>query len=81
MSRLAARGRFAQTGKREIKGSALIFLRFCPDSAAVLAHDAVDGGQADAGAFEFLGTVKALENAKKLVGIFHIKSDPIIADE
>ncbi len=43
--------------------------------------DAAHIGQANPGAFKFIGSVQTLKNAKKLVGIGHIKPHPVIADE
>jgi len=40
--------------------------------------NALHGRQADADAGEFLFAVQALESAKQLVGLFHIKTSPII---
>lgn len=49
--------------------------------SAVAFDDALDDRQADAGAFKFLGAVQALEDAEQFVGVFHIETDAVVADE
>ena len=44
-------------------------------------NDALDGGQSNAGAFEFSRPMQTLESPKELVGISHIKAGPIISHE
>ena len=43
--------------------------------------DTVDRSQADAGAAELFGVVKTLEDAKKLMGVSHIKASAVITDK
>src|SRR5665647_394921 len=62
----------------EIKGGAFTDLPFGPDAATVPLDNALDYGQADAGAFVFMSTVQALKNAIKLVGITLIKADTVV---
>src|SRR5437879_10303580 len=50
-------------------------------SAAVIADDTVHRSQTYSGPFEFLSAVQALENAKQFVGVFHVESDAIVANE
>ena len=64
----------------EVEGCPFAQLSLRPDPAAVPVDDALDYGQADAGAFVFLGAVQPLEDAEQLVGIARIKPDPIILD-
>ena len=45
------------------------------------AHNALGSGEADAGAFELIGMVEALEDAKKFVGVCHIETDAVVTDE
>jgi hypothetical protein len=47
----------------------LIQLSFGPDAAAVTSDDTLDGGQADAGAFELVLAVQAVENPKQIAGV------------
>src|SRR4051794_23729648 len=65
----------------EIKSGALVFGGFGPDGSAVLADDAIDSGEADAGAFELVGTVETLENTEKFIGVFHVETNTVIANE
>src|SRR5947208_1832928 len=65
----------------EVKRRALVLRGFGPDGAAMLAHDALDGGQADAGAFKIFGPVEPLEHTEKFVGVFHVETDAIITHE
>src|SRR5258708_16181711 len=51
---------------------------FLPDAASVAMDDALDQGQPDARALEFILTVQALEDAKELVGIVGIEPDAIV---
>jgi hypothetical protein len=43
--------------------------------------DAADGGQADAGAFEFVVPVQALEHPEQLAGIAHVEADAVVPNE
>lgn len=52
-----------------------------PDSPFVPDNDSAYGGQSDAGAFEFSRTVQALEGAKQLAGVGHVKSGAVVADK
>ena len=66
---------------REIKSGALIDLGFRPDAAAVFVHDALDRGQADARAFEFVLPMQALKNAEEFVGKARIEPRTVVADK
>src|SRR5579859_4226267 len=67
--------------QREEKRSALARGGFHPDAAAVFLDDARNGGQADAGAFKFLGAMQPLEHAEEFAGIFHIEAHAVVADK
>src|SRR5207302_388055 len=71
--------RQTQTWQREIKGRAFVNFGFGPDFAAVFADDALDGGQADAGAFEVLRAMEALKHAEQFVGVAHVEPDAVVA--
>jgi hypothetical protein len=45
------------------------------------ADDTLDIGQSNAGAFELVGVVQPLKNAKQLIGVLHIEAHAIIADK
>src|SRR6476469_8352820 len=55
---------FFQTWDGEVKRCSLVNTALRPDGAAMFAKDTIDCGQADAGAFEFLGAMKPLEDAE-----------------
>ncbi|MDB6125075.1 MAG: hypothetical protein JWQ71_4068 [Pedosphaera sp.] len=42
--------------------------------------DATDAGQSYAGAFKFIGMMQALEDTKKFINIFHVKTYAVIAN-
>jgi len=52
-----------------------------PDVAVVAADDAGDGGEADAGAFEVFIAVEAIEGVEELIGVEHVETSAVIADE
>ena len=43
--------------------------------------DPLDDGKADAGSLEVTRAVQALEDAEKILRIFHVKSRPIVPHE
>jgi len=43
--------------------------------------DALNGRQPDSGPFEGLRLVETLEDAKQLVGVLHVETDPVVPDE
>jgi len=45
----------------------------------VTLNDALDNGQADAGAFEFIAAVQALKDTEQLVGILHVEAGAVVA--
>ncbi len=55
--------------------------RFGPDAPALPEHDALHGGQPDAGARELVGAVQPLEGAEQLVGVLHVEPHTVIAHE
>jgi len=59
----------------------MIYFRFGPDFASVLANDSLNGSQADAGALEIFLAMKALEDSKELIGILGVEPHAIVADK
>src|SRR3989338_1178669 len=51
---------------------------FRPHPPAVLGHDALDDGQPDAGALEFIHAMQALEYAEQFIRILHVEPDTVI---
>lgn len=43
--------------------------------------DALYGGEADTGSFEFAGRVQPLEDAKELAGVGHVETGAVVANE
>ena len=62
-------------GKRKVEGRAFTHLAFSPNPAAMAVDDALDNGQAQAGANEFPAKMQALEYLKQSVGIIFVKAD------
>ena len=60
----------------KIKRSALVYHTLCPHPSAMPMDNALHGRQADADTGEFLFAVQALESAKQLEGVVHIKPAP-----
>lgn len=52
---------------------------FRPDPPSVAMDDALDRGQSDTGAIEFLDRVQSLERAKQLVRVLHLETGAIVA--
>lgn len=67
-------------GQGKIKCRALSDGPLSPDMTAMPVYNPLDGGQADTGSIELIGGVKPLKRFEKLIGVFRIKSDPIIPD-
>src|SRR5437667_1291375 len=65
----------------KVEGRTLVHRGFGPDTAAMLAHDAVHRGQAHAGPLKLLSPVQPLEDAKQFASVFHAESDTVIADK
>ena len=51
-----------------------------PDSPAVLLHDALADGQADAAARVFLAAVQSFEETEDSLSVLSFNSNPVIAD-
>jgi hypothetical protein len=66
-------------GKKE--RGAMIYFRFGPNLASVLSNDSLNGRQANACALEIFLAMKALEDTKKLIGIFGIEAHTIVTDK
>ena len=49
--------------------------------AAVPMYDPLNGGQADAGSLEFFEAVETLERAEELIGVSHVETGAVVADE
>ena len=43
--------------------------------------DPLYNGQSNAGAFKLIGAMQPLKNSEQFVGVLHVKSGPVIADE
>src|SRR5687768_16360402 len=54
---------------------------FCPDTSAMPVDDALDSGKPNTGARIIGRAMEALESSEQLIGISHIESSAIIADE
>jgi hypothetical protein len=59
----------------------LAYGTFDPYGSLVPFDDALHDRQLDTSAFEVRRRVQALENAKKLVRVFHIKANAVVADD
>ena len=68
-------------GQREVKRRAFVRLAFGPDAPAMAGDDAVDDRQADAGAFEIVGAMQALEHAEEFLRVALVEADAVVADE
>src|SRR4051794_24140234 len=68
-------------GEREKEGGAATDSGVGPDPSAVANDDTLDCGQANAGTLKFVGMMKTLEHAKKLVRVLHVETHAIIAHE
>src|SRR5580765_1055777 len=62
----------------EIERRPLVRLRFRPHAAAMAVHHALHDREADAGAFELLLVVQALEHAEELVRVLHVEADAVV---
>jgi len=69
----------ADLWKGEVECRAFLFFGFNPDAATVAEEDALNVGEADARAFEFLFEVQALKDAEEFANVLHIKAYTIIA--
>jgi len=58
--------RISSARQGEIKGSSFVHFGFSPDAAAVALDDALNDGEADAGAFKLLDGVQPLKNTKEI---------------
>jgi hypothetical protein len=47
----------------------------------MVVDDALDDGQTDAVAGELVRAMQTLERAKQLIGVFHVKSGPVVTNE
>src|SRR6185295_5900619 len=59
----------------------LVFAAFRPDASAVTVDDALNVGQADAGAFKIAGAMQPLEDAEKFVGVLHVEAGSVVPDK
>src|SRR5580658_7783630 len=74
-----ARQRQPSSGQSEVEGGALVDGGFGPDAAAVAEDDALDDGEADAGAFVLFGSVHPLEDAEEASGVLHLEASAVVA--
>ena len=65
----------------EVEGGAAVDGRLGPNPAAVPVDDALDGGQADAGAGVLRRGVQPLEGREQHVGVGHVEAGAVIAYE
>ena len=65
----------------EVKDRPLFNLALGPHLAAVVLDDALGDRQSDAVAGELFHSVDALEGAKQLVDVPHVKSGPVVTNE
>ena len=52
-----------------------------PDLSSMPVDNALNGGQSDSGALEFLRSMQTLEHAEKLVYMLHIEARTVISDK
>src|SRR6266403_4010087 len=71
----------ASVGQGEIKRGSFVHLSLRPDATAVTLNDALNDGQADAGAFEVLHSMQPLKDAEQLRRITHIEPGPVVANK
>src|SRR5882762_3527385 len=76
---VAARFFHAIGFEREVERGALARLGIGPDPAAMPVHDALDRRQPDPCALILVARVQALERAKELVGVRHVKAGAVVA--
>src|SRR6266851_1431589 len=67
--------------ERHEEGCTPIRCRLRPDPAFVTRDDALDRGKPDSGALEFGFGMKALEGGEKLLGMRHVESRAVVANE
>lgn len=65
-------------GKKASEGSTISALGVRSDIAAMAVHNSCNVGQPDSGSFIFFICVKALEDAKYLIEVFHVKPNSLI---
>ena len=73
--------RISSARQCEIKGSSFVHFGFSPDAAAVALDDALNDGEADAGAFKLLDGVQPLKNTKEIFRVAHIETGAVVANE
>src|SRR5437588_5867355 len=73
--------RLLEVGEGEVEGCPLVHGPLGPHPTAVTIDDALDGGEADARAFELVAAVETLERAEQLSGVSHVEARAIVADE
>ena len=67
--------------ERHKEGCTPIRCRLRPDPAFVTRDDALDRGKPDSGALEFGFGMKALKGGEKLLGMRHVESRAVVANE
>src|SRR5581483_2915052 len=67
--------------QREIEDGAAVDHSLGPHAPSVPLHDPLDDREADAGAFELLGAVEALEDPEELARVPHVETRPVVLDE
>jgi hypothetical protein len=72
---------FSGLSRGEAESGPFVHFGLSPNCSSMLLEDAIDSGQAYACSFEFAFVMEALENAKQLLGIFHVEAGPVVAHE
>ena len=77
----AAESKVSLAGQSKVKCRPFIYFTLGPGPAAQSANDPAHVGQAHPVALEFLIGMEALEKAKKLARVLHLKTDSVIPNE
>src|SRR5690242_17164273 len=81
MSGLIAGGRGSHDlWDREVERGTFAGRAFRPDASALAGDDALDDGEADAGALEVAWRVQALKNAEQLGDVFFVEAHAVVLD-
>src|SRR5262249_15114993 len=75
-------GRWTLRNRRQRKGKSRAFVELAlrPDAPAMSTDDALDDGQAHAGAGKVLAPVQSLEYAEKLFRVAHVEARAVVDD-
>src|SRR2546428_190349 len=64
--------------KSEIEGRSLAYRRLCPDAPRMALNYPLNGGQADPGSRELIGTMQPTECREEVVSIGHVEAGSIV---